>query len=371
MAEQNRELGTFRFSANFETRIKSTLDARQLVDNFSDLLLFTEDNFIPTGFVVAVKGVNTPGERGLYQCRDENNITDPENWVKIGGEGVDALVQQDVIANLNVGGIKAGDIVEEGSTLTEFVIDLLTTVYEPDLISPSFSLTRDSSSQSLKTIGSTHTFNLIFNFNKGSIIGSGSGEGDWNPTAVQGPRAGEATTYDINGETSTGNTVAVVDYEVQQGINSFTGTVTYEEGPQPLNSNNEPFNTPLPQATSPERSTSFEGVYPIFATSENITTFTQQPLRSMLTANNIEVNLFDESGGNKQAFEIPMEWLDNRDLQKIEYYSTVQDDFTDTNQIGNFQTTDVTKTIEGNTVSYRRFTHTGPDRGDILIRLIF
>ena len=80
-----RDTGTFDFSANFEVKKEGTLDARQLVDNFADLLNFTiNDNFIPDGFTVAVKGVNTPTERGIYQCIDRNNLSNPDNWDKIG-----------------------------------------------------------------------------------------------------------------------------------------------------------------------------------------------------------------------------------------------------------------------------------------------
>lgn len=84
----SRPLGTFEFSANFEARIKSTLDARQLVDNFSDLLEFEEANYIPKGFLVSVKGLQNEEERGLYQCIDENNLDLPESWEKVAGEGV-------------------------------------------------------------------------------------------------------------------------------------------------------------------------------------------------------------------------------------------------------------------------------------------
>lgn len=80
-----RATGTFPFSANFETKIAGTLDARQLVDDFADLLNFTGDNFIPNGFPVAVKGTTTPSERGVYQCIDNQNLGLAASWERIQG----------------------------------------------------------------------------------------------------------------------------------------------------------------------------------------------------------------------------------------------------------------------------------------------
>ncbi|WP_127846212.1 hypothetical protein [Psychroflexus aestuariivivens] len=78
-----REVGTFVFSANFEVTKEGTLDARQIVDNFDDLLVFNSGNFIPNGFPVAVRGKNNADERGLYVCMDNANLNQAESWAKI------------------------------------------------------------------------------------------------------------------------------------------------------------------------------------------------------------------------------------------------------------------------------------------------
>jgi len=82
-----RQEGTFDFSANFETKIEGTLDARQLVDDFADLLNFTSDDFIPNGFPVSVKGVSTVSERGIYLCIDNQNLDQAGSWLKVGANG--------------------------------------------------------------------------------------------------------------------------------------------------------------------------------------------------------------------------------------------------------------------------------------------
>lgn len=80
-----REVGTFPFSANFEVGIEGTLDARQLVDDFSDLLNFTSEDYIPQGFPVVVKGTTTIEERGIYLCVDNQNLGSASSWEKVGG----------------------------------------------------------------------------------------------------------------------------------------------------------------------------------------------------------------------------------------------------------------------------------------------
>jgi len=81
-----RDEGTFDFSANFEVKTKGTIDARQLVETFSDLLNFTESNFIPTGFPVSVSSTSTFNgteyTNGIYECIDEDNVGLEASWKK-------------------------------------------------------------------------------------------------------------------------------------------------------------------------------------------------------------------------------------------------------------------------------------------------
>jgi len=114
-----------------------------------------------------------------------------------------------------------------------------------------------------------------------------------------------------------------------------------------------------------------EGVYAIFATITSITVATDIPLVSMLTGNNIEITLKEESGANKQFIEIPLDWLTARPLLAIQYYVNHLGRFEALNKISDFSTFNVTKVIEGNNVTYKRYTYNGIQRGSILIKLIF
>ena len=162
-----------------------------------------------------------------------------------------------VTADIAAGAIDAGTTVASGTTFQQFVDLLLTKIFFPTLNAPSFSL---SNNQGNPEIGTTVSVLLTFNFNRGSILGSTSGI--WNPSFFQNFRAGASSSYTINGTTQVGNTLTVS--RVVAATNSYSGTVTYATGPQPLDSKGNNYSTPLAGATSASQSTSFTGIYPYF-----------------------------------------------------------------------------------------------------------
>jgi hypothetical protein len=96
------------------------------------------------------------------------------------------------------------------------------------------------------------TFTAIFN--RGSI--NGKMNGSWNPSGFQNYRAGTSISYDIRGITQSSNSITVA-LAVSPGENLFSAFVLHNEGPQPLDSDGNPFSTPLPSGyilNSPSRS---------------------------------------------------------------------------------------------------------------------
>ncbi|BAV09406.1 hypothetical protein SAMN05421788_101842 [Filimonas lacunae] len=267
--------------------------------------------------------------------------------------------------NVTVGGIPSGTLIEKGRSLIDIIESMLTTTYYPTITEPSFSLGNDAGS--LRKIGASLNVTLTFNFNQGSI------QNGWNST-LQGNRAGAAIDYTfIKADNSSyanqpqaGKTYTVNAHAVIQGVNIFKAQVNYAAGPQPLDSDGNNYNTALPAAKSPVVSTSFEGVYPILATTTAITTATEQALVSMLTGNNIEVNLIAESTGNKQSIWIPTVWVTSRPLQSIQYFNTVSNAYDSTNKVSDFAITDVT--IDG--IAYKKYTNQTSDRGSLKVKLI-
>ena len=263
------------------------------------------------------------------------------------------------VSDVTVGAINAGDTIPINLTIEDLKNLIFNKTFFPDLNAPSFSL---SNNAGLREIGESANFSATFNFNRGSIVLQG---------VTQNPRAGASNTYVINNITQSSNVLSLTAYIVLQGLNTITGLVNYLVGSQPLDSKENNFSTPLIAGTSPTQSTSFEGVYPLFATTSTITVSTKQTLVSMISGNNIQINLVAETGANKQFFEISNTWLTARPLTTIQYFNTVSNQFDITNKITDFTTSLTTKTIQGNIVNYTKYTYNGSDRSNILIRLIF
>lgn len=158
-------------------------------------------------------------------------------------EASGSKLQSDVIADIEVGSIEMGDIIPEGTDLDGFVRQLFSKTYFPTFVVPSASLT--SSLSSNVESGTISNVTLTMNFNRGSIVGNIVG-GIWNPSAIQDNRSGPATNYIIDGvSTGTNNNRTLNNYQVVDGSNSWSSTVSYSEGPQPIDSVGDNYLTPL------------------------------------------------------------------------------------------------------------------------------
>lgn len=163
---------------------------------------------------------------------------------------------------------------------------------------------------------------------------------------------------------STSNTV---NYTVVQGNNNWTSAVSYDAGQQPLSSQGNNFNSPLPAGTTSTITRQIKGVYPVFATTVNISTLTKQGLQSMTS--NITVDVVTESGGGgaKQTIDIPQAFSTITGVQQFNTLSGVFDNI----QLSTFTVTSVTKTIQGvSGIPYDRYTHNGSVIGARQLRFL-
>lgn len=315
------------------------------LDNLRELIAALPDI---DGLVVTVNG-QSPDVNGNI---DVETVTDGDITV--------------TIDNPNIG-YAQGDVIPQGTDLKTFITGLLTKLFTPTLTAPTFQLNKNVNT--LQKIGATVSVGLTFIFSRGSILGDLVG-GLWDSEELQDFRAGAATSYTIEG-TNQGSNVLVDDYLIAQGANTFTATVTYAVGPQPLDSSGANFDSPLAGATSPQRTQNITGVYPLFAKTVNITTLTEQGLVDMFSVGEVELDLVAESGTDKQVIDIPDEWLSNNPISAIQFFNTVANTFDPTNKLSTFTTSAVTQTVEGNVVNYTRYTNNLPSRGALRIKLIF
>jgi hypothetical protein len=149
-----------------------------------------------------------------------------------------------VSALVSAGAIKPGDVVPEGTTLDSFVRQLLTTTFFPTFVSPSAALV--SSLAGTLEAGTVANNTLTVNFSRGSIQGA-LVAGVWDASAQQNPRAGAASGFVIAGtDNGLSNALTIPSYQVADGANSWTASVTFGAGLQPLDSTGANFDAPLP-----------------------------------------------------------------------------------------------------------------------------
>tara|TARA_R110000796_G_scaffold16307_1_gene50831 strand:+ start:185 stop:1411 length:1227 start_codon:yes stop_codon:yes gene_type:complete len=244
-------------------------------------------------------------------------------------------------------------------TFTEMMNAMLYPTLDPTLTNPSRSFTL--SSAIYREINETTTLTFNSTFNQGSI----------NPqyTATSNKRSGLPNTYNYTGagvssnsSTSLSDTETVASYTVLAGVQSWTGSVSYDAGVQPKNSVGGNFGSPLPLGTtSPPITKTITGVYPPFATTSSLGTLTKQSLQPMTTL--IQVSMVTESGGGgvKQKIDIPNAWATIAGLQQFNTLSNSWD--TIPNGLLAFTTSAVTQTIQGLSVNYTRYTHNGATIG--------
>ena len=149
-----------------------------------------------------------------------------------------------VTSDVEVGAISATQIIQPNTTLQEFVEKLLTKIYYPTFTNPSASLSVVGTSSIVEA--GTNNLSFAVNFNRGSINGN-TISGVWFPNVSQNSRSGTATKYTFfgvdNGTTSSYTSATSV---IQDGTNTFSATVDYGTGPQPVNSKFVNFNSPYP-----------------------------------------------------------------------------------------------------------------------------
>jgi hypothetical protein len=151
-----------------------------------------------------------------------------------------------VTSDVEVGGIEIAQIVPQNTSFQQFVETLLTKIYYPTITAPSATM---SSSIGTNVEAGTEGITLTVNLNRGAITGK-TVASIWDPNTLQDYRSGTATQYIIlgvnNGTTSAYTSATAI---IQEGTNTFNGSVTYATGPQPVDSKGQNYLSPLASNT--------------------------------------------------------------------------------------------------------------------------
>lgn len=171
-----------------------------------------------------------------------------------------------------VGGIKLGTNLY-GKTYEQILSLMLYKASYPELVAPTVDVKLD---RYLYTLGSPATINGTVSFNRGSITPA---------YGTSGLRAGKPNKYYLNGTTEASQELSMpfsVTINNIEAENDLTFWVQYDEGDQPMDSDGNKFDLPLP-AGQISNVVTVQGLIPVYKKLEG-SEWIEQPIEEVITA---------------------------------------------------------------------------------------
>lgn len=245
-------------------------------------------------------------------------------------------IQEPINVSVNVGGYKSGDTISEGTSFEKIFKDMLNPVAYPNLTNPSASLT--ATGAKLLEKGATLNTTMTIAFNRGSI----------NPAyGTSGYRAGQATSYTLDGTSQASNVFSIV---VTEAKTSYQGSVAYAEGEQPKDSTGKNYNSPLPAGSVNTSVVNYEFVDCLWSNASNITSIVKENPVSK-SAKQKDFSFVAQTIANPEIFDVPSSWT----ITAIQVKNDLSGLYEDASS--QFTVTNVThEDAGGNTVNYKRYT---------------
>ncbi len=254
-----------------------------------------------------------------------------------------------ITTTVNVGGVDKGDFIEKDTHLNKLLRDILAPSINPTITMPSATIeTSATVAQRLLKVGSSIQPTIWINYNRGNISLDG---------VVKGHTAGVAMEYAFTDGTEVteepDNSISPVIQRNDECVVTYTGSVTYDEGDQPYDSEGKEYGEPLPSGTvNTSNGVSCEFVYPIYANTdaEHLNETYEQPLVSR-SRGYFEITFPLQHGGaiDRYTMEIPS----TINVTEIKFFNTFAIKYDDDNKLDDFTVTNVIK--DG--VIYKRYTY--------------
>lgn len=254
----------------------------------------------------------------------------------------------DDIATVNdLGGIPAGTTVAQlkNKTFSQLFDELIFPTVNPTFEAPTAFLSlKSTSTPIIQEVGTTGaSVPVAASFNKG-----------YNPGAIKiagvrkQSRGGDlqsAKSFIYINNTPTNKTFPT---EIPEGSITYKYRAAYAQGPQPLDSKGNNYQTPLPAGTVDSAAVTINGVYPYFTNKDNNEAFAKLALT---TSNTLSAVKFKAEGPNKHTFKLPVKYT----LTKVELLNTLSGKYE------NYGTDKFTKTtenieVQGKQVEYAVYT---------------
>jgi hypothetical protein len=252
-----------------------------------------------------------------------------------------------------------------GKTIQQIIDEIFYPADKPTIVYSTvsqFTSSQDFTANSLYEIGFTGNITLNATFNRGTSTAP--------PQEVK--RMGLPNLYTFSGPfyfenqdfgtSDLSQSTYSVSIFTEQGYNTFNVSVNYVEGEIPLYDTGSPYyDASFTNAGTKSNTLRFEGVYPIFANTGDISSSVgvKQPLISMITATTIDLN-YTETEQNTPGYPIYRHYFDfptslwGKSISQTRVYSTLANAYV---PIPNFVNTGpVSYNIEGFPVTYDRYT---------------
>lgn len=136
--------------------------------------------------------------------------------------------------------------------------------------------------------------------------------------------------------------------EIPEGSIIYKYRAAYAQGPQPLDSKGNNYQTPLPAGTVDSSAVTINGVYPYFTNKDNNEAFAKLALT---TSNTLSAVKFKAEGPNKHTFKLPVKYT----LTKVELLNTLSGKY-ENYGIDKFTKTTENIEVQGKQVSYAVYT---------------
>lgn len=223
----------------------------------------------------------------------------------------------DDIATVNaLGGIPAGTTVAQlkNKTFSQLFDKLIFPTINPTFEAPTASLSLKSTSTTpiIQEVGTTGasvpvaaSFNMVYNAGAIKIAGvkKQNRGGDLN----------SSSSFIYINDTPANKTFPT---EIPEGAITYKYRAAYKQGPQPLDSKGNNYQTPFPAGTVDSAAVTINGVYPYFTNKDNNTVFAKLALT---TSNTLSAVKFKAEGLNRHSFKLPASYT----LTKIELLNTL------------------------------------------------
>lgn len=254
----------------------------------------------------------------------------------------------DDITTVNaLGGIPAGTTVAQlkNKTFSQLFDELIFPTVNPTFEAPTAFLSlRSTSTPIIQEVGTTGA----------SVPVAASFSTGYNPGAIKiagvkkqnrggGLKSSESFIY-INNDPASKE----FPTEIPEGSIIYKYRAAYAQGPQPLDSKGNNYQTPLPAGTVDSAAITINGVYPYFTNKDNNGAFAKLPLTIY---NTLSVVKFKAEGPNKHTFKIPAKYT----LTKVELLNTLSGKYEDYG-IDKFTKTTENIEVQGKQVSYGVYT---------------